>query len=366
MKPIARNLIVLSLLALSSLAAAPAPPYLVYLPLVTRNAIRIDGPALSFGYGWTIYHYSKLRVGGEYPPTSFNWIQITQNDAPEEYCGANRLPYHVLLRLNKAEAGVSAQAVADDAWTWAHNMQSDGGHCVDAFAIGNEPNLSGAGAYNGPIDALHYADQLCAAYDAIKATDPTFIVVTAGLAPTGEVFDLNFALDEEIYLKQMLDHLVDTRGRADDCYDVLGYHNYGFRAGYATPPDDPACPSGMCYRGVERIREILLGFGVYKRIWSTETGWLRDYRAECNPQNAPWVVFFQGFEVTEQQQSDQIVNAFQYARANWPWLGAIFPFNLDFNKRPYWESDHCYDEQGWLAVKDFPAEAALEAMPKWP
>jgi hypothetical protein len=69
--------------------------------------------------------------------------------------------------------------------------------------------------------------------------------------------------------------------------------------------------------------------------------------------------------MSDQAQADNLVGAFQYARANWPWLGGIFVFNLDFNP-PRRSSDRCYDEQGWFGVQGHGAEAALETMPKTP
>lgn len=339
---------------------AAGPIHLLHLPLISHNFRAFNGPQVPFGYGWIVFDYTAHRPGGKYAPTSFNWIQVTQNPPSEELCDHHRLPYNVLLRLNKTEANIPTQEIADDAHGWAQNLKRAERNCVEAFAIGNETNLAGAGAYNGPINAAAYADQLCAAYHAIKAVDPNYIVVSAGLAPTGDIYDPNLAVDEEIYARQMLDQIAITQGRADACFDVFGYHNYGFRTGVTTSPDDAACPSGMCYRGVERIYTLLRAFGVNKRIWTTEFGWLRDYRAECS--SAIWNVFFAGFEVADQQQADHLVEAFAYARQNWPWMGAMFLFNLDFHKRPWWESDHCYDEQGWFAVQGYPAEQALEQM----
>jgi hypothetical protein len=120
----------------------------------------------------------------------------------------------------------------------------------------------------------------------------------------------------------------------------------------------------MCYRGVEDAWAVLQENGVGKRIWTTETGWMRDFVAGgCG--SAPWAPIFAGFPMSDQAQADNLVGAFKYARANWPWLGAIFVFNLDFNP-PRRSLDPCYDEQGWFAVQGHAAETALEAMPKTP
>lgn len=355
-------------------AAAAVVTHTVFLPFVARNAITFQGPSISFGYGWNVYEYWKFRNGGT-NTTSLTWLKLVADtpidQAQAEFCNNNRLDYAILLRLNHADAGAeSLQWVADRSFEWAVEMQNIGGSgkCTEAFEIGNEPNLSGTGAYNGPVDPERYADQLCAAYNAIKAVDPNYIVVSAGLAPTGVYSDPTVVLDEEDFLRRMLARIRDEHnGDAGACFDVLGHHNYGFRTGHATSPTDEAlCPSGMCFRGAERMWNILYGeYGVAKRIWSTEIGWLRDFNVEsCLVVNPGVFSFFTGFENSDQEQADELVAAFQYARANWPWSGAMFVFNYDFNHRPPWQANHCYDEQGWFAVDGYPAESALENMPK--
>jgi hypothetical protein len=355
------------------------------MPSLQKNAVFFTGPTVPFGYGWGVFNWRYFRPGElfNYGSTSFNWIKMTDNpgNATAELCNEKRIPYNVLLRLNKAEAGVSPEDVGDDAYTWALDMKnaSGAGKCVEAFEIGNEPNLSGPGLYNGPVDPEAYADQLCAAHDAIKGVDPSFIVVSGGLAPTTSLYpDETVVMDEEAFLRRMLARIGEAHdGDAGACFDVLGYHNYGFRTGHLTEPNDdpydPDCPDGMCFRGVERIQTILwIEFGVPKKIWATEVGWLRDFM-QNDPACANLLAVFSGFENSEQEQADELVGAFRYARFNWLWVGAMFVFNLDFNQRPWWLADHCIDEQGWFAVQGlsdyedtYAAKAALEAMEKLP
>ena len=109
---------------------------------------------------------------------------------------------------------------------------------------------------------------------------------------------------------------------------------------------------------------MLQNSGINKPIWTTETGWMRDYVSGGCP-NSPWGPIFAGFPMSDKAQADNLAGAFQYARANYPWLGGIFVFNLDFNP-PRRSADPCYDEQGWFAVQGHAAEVALEAMPKAP
>lgn len=359
------GLLLIAVLSPLRATAQPQTTRTIFLPLVTKNFMGFSGPELPFGYGWGVYDWRAYWPSfTRYPATSFNWIKIAENPEPAALCGSNRLPYFVLLRLNKADANATPQQVADDTWTWAHELEiAPGvGKCVDAFEIGNEPNLSMTGAYGGPVNPETYADQLCAAYTAIKNTDPSFVVVSAGLAPTAGLPNPTLALTDTVFLRRMLERIKATNnGDAGACFDVLGYHNYGFRTGYATEPFNAACAERSCFRGVEDIFTILRQeYGVTKRIWSTEIGWMRDFiSGGCGA--APWVPVFAGFQLSEAEQANQLVQAYQYARANWPWMGAMFVFNLDFNLRP---QNLCADEQSWFAVKGFQAEAALEAMPK--
>jgi hypothetical protein len=66
--------------------------------------------------------------------------------------------------------------------------------------------------------------------------------------------------------------------------------------------------------------------------------------------------------VSEQKQADNLVGAYEYATTNYPWMGGMFIFNLNFNIAP-WITDPC-EQMRYYAVANRPAEAALTAMPK--
>jgi len=376
------------LLSLAMQAPPPRPldppeqrphTYTVFLPSVLNKTLgqpvrRVES---SFAYGWSVFQYQsyyQLQPGQtstgypQYADSSFNWLKVTASPDSKYLCGPDRLPYKVLLRLNKTDANATPQQVADDTWQWAHWMAPDSQpRCVDAFEIGNEPNLSGPGQYNGAVNPVQYANQLCAAYDAIKRTDPAFTVLSAGLAPTGGFADHTQGMESLAYMRAMLDAIQAnpiSHGDPGGCFDVFAYHNYGFRVSYDTDPHSAACPADMCFRGVEDAWGVLQAYGITKPIWTTETGWMRDYVAGgCGA--SPWGPVFAGFPMSDKAQADNLVGAFQYARAHYPWLGGIFVFNLDFNP-PRRSTDPCYDEQGWFAVQGHAAEAALEAMAKLP
>ena len=61
------------------------------------------------------------------------------------------------------------------------------------------------------------------------------------------------------------------------------------------------------------------------------------------------------------QAATNLVGAFQYADTNWPWMGAMFVFNLDFNQNP--ALSEC-EQMRYYSIKGKPAESALATMSK--
>ena len=249
-------------------------------------------------------------------------------------------------------------------------LASNSGANIDAYEIGNEVNLDASYGWNAPPVAADYAELLCVAYSNIKAADPTAIIVSAGLAPTGRVQG-NWQghpghngqyQDEREYLREFL-----AAGGAD-CLDALGYHPYGFSADFDAQPDtassDPTqnCTNGFCFRGTEEIYAIMEANGLGGvKVWATEFGWIVDPPSACQSdprwQGRQWQI------VSEQKQASNLRGAFEYAEANWPWMGAVIIFNLNFNA-PGWY-DEC-EPMRYYAVQGRPAESALRDMPKNP
>jgi hypothetical protein len=67
--------------------------------------------------------------------------------------------------------------------------------------------------------------------------------------------------------------------------------------------------------------------------------------------------------VSDQKQASNLVGAFTYAEANYPWMGGMFVFNLNFNTAPWFE---LCDPMRFYSVEGRPAETALGSMPKNP
>jgi hypothetical protein len=311
-------------------------------------------PHLGYGANVAAWDTNLLSSMG------FNWIKVF--NAP-----GSDLPQNALIRLDAHHThlgdvtgfGDSVQALA----------QNNGAY-IDAYEIGNEVNLDASYGWGASPIAADYKTLLCEAYNRIKLADPTAIVVSAGLAPTGRVQGNwnghaghnGLYQDEREFLREFL----DAGGGA--CFDALGYHPYGYSADFDATPDvgssDPTqnCVNGFCFRGVEKIYEIMdteysLG---HKTVWATEFGWIVEPPSHClsDPSwsGRIWQI------VTLEKQASNLRGAYEYAEAHYPWMGGLFIFNLNFNEGPYPECE----QMRFYAIKGRPAQTALTAMPKNP
>ncbi len=302
----------------------------------------------TFGYGFNMAAWDTSRLQS----MGFNWMKVF--NAP-----GSKQPVNVLLRLD-ANAGhlSNVNGFGDNIQSIAQNS----GAYIDAYEIGNEPNLDASYGWTTSPNAADYVTMLCEAYGRIKAADPTAIVVSAGLAPTGRVTGNwnghaghnGLYQDEREFFKEF----VAAGGGA--CADAIGYHPYGYAADYDTAPDpDPNCTNGFCFRGVEKLYELMQANGLGdKKVWATEFGWLVLPPDSCTSDGSwdgrLWQV------KSETEQASNLVGAFDYATTNWPWMEAMFVFNLNFNKAGY----AACEQMRFYAVQDRPAESALSTMPK--
>ncbi len=194
---------------------------------------------------------------------------------------------------------------------------------ITAVEVGNEPNL--INEWIQTPNAWQYTQMLRVAYTEIKAAAPDMIVVSGGLAPTittpgrGAVNDLEFA-------QEMLDN------GAGQWLDAFGYHPYGYDQAPEVSPD----AHELVFRRTERLRAIMEAHGVFKQVWLTEFGWLRDPGEDgvsCS-ENDPEFKGFSWLRVSGQTQANYLVRAFQYADAHWPWVGPMFVWNLNWSQQP--------------------------------
>jgi polysaccharide biosynthesis protein PslG len=218
---------------------------------------------------------------------------------------------------------------------------------VAAYEVWNEPNLA---VENGGVPATpaDYLATLAAAYPAIKAGDPCALVIAAPLAATstddGKTAVADVPFFEELY---RLDGGLFLR-----VADLVGMHPGGgpFPPKDSWPISKPE-QSTRYFRHIERLREIMLRYNDQRQVWITEVGWSIS-KAPGAP--AP--------PVTRRQQGDFLVAALRYTKANYPWVSAIFVWNLNFAVTgrpddekstfglldPDWTPRH-----GYLALQDY-------------
>jgi len=227
---------------------------------------------------------------------------------------------------------------------------------VQAYEIWNEQNLSREWGHTP--NAAEYMALLKAAYKAIKAADPNAIVVSGGPTPTGATGP--DSIDDRLYLQQMYDH-----GLKYAC-DAVGVHPSGF----ANPPDSKWPEGDLPNKGfddhpsfffrntMEDYHNIIVRNGDNKRLWATEFGW-----PSSQNMGSPVQGWEYAGEITEQQQADYIVRAYQMGKS-WGWVDMMFLSNLDV--APWLGKDHeaakyCIVYPNWAGR---PAFAALANMPK--
>jgi hypothetical protein len=190
---------------------------------------------------------------------------------------------------------------------------------VHAWQIWNEPNLSLYLApqwkSGRPFAPVRYRSLLNAAYRAIKAVDPSNLVVTAGTAPYGDPLPGGSRIMPARFWREVL-CVSGTRLRARRCpsparFDALAHHPYGIRGptSHARNADDVALPDlGRLTRIVRAaVRHRTVFPARAKQLWVTEVSW------DSSPPDpdgvpaerfAPWVS--EALSVLERQGTDVV------------------------------------------------------------
>ncbi|MCS6800541.1 MAG: cellulase family glycosylhydrolase [Chloroflexota bacterium] len=343
-------------------SAAPLPPPapakgIGYGVMTLAAPDRLDR-AKSIGFNW-------VKVIGSWKavqPTdrhSFNWAGL---DGDVERAVSRGM--RILLRVDEPPSwatGTEARnapplddsALADFLAAVATRYRGK----IQAYQIWNEQNTSLE--WGGrPPDPAKYARMLKALYPKVKAADPNALIVLGGLATTGDAGTGAEAWGDLVYLRALYEH------GAKGFFDAIASHAYG--GPYAPETPASAAPLGVYFRRAEDHRKIAEQFGDDPAVWITEFGWLHNFEApRCDlatydPYRAPW-------HVSEATQADYLVRAFRYAHQNWPWVGPMFIYNLDFAIDPW--RVRCDPNRFFSLVRGNGAPSlamsALAAMPRW-
>jgi hypothetical protein len=213
---------------------------------------------------------------------------------------------------------------------------------IEAYQIWNEPNLNrpdGGGEWGcRPPNAAEYVRLLKSAYAGVKKGAPLALVISAGLTPTGSCCDV--AIPDDKYLEQMYQAM---GGSSTGYFDVLGVHAAGFHAAPNISPDEAAANKAayggerfFTFRRVEDLRKIMVKYGdTNKKVAVLEFGWSTDSRPDSP---------YHWHAVTEEQQGDYLVQAFEWAKNHWqPWIGlmvVVYMPDVDWTEaqEQYWWS----------------------------
>lgn len=181
---------------------------------------------------------------------------------------------------------------------------------VSAYEIWNEPNLYYEWGDRRP-DPAAYAELLKVAYLAVKAVDPQALIISGGLSTTGEGSPT--ALGDLAFIRGMYE------GGAKGYFDALGSHPYAY--GRAPAEVDPW---GLSLSRVAEQRAVMEAAGDGETpIWITELGWVIHSHWDLGEH--------QDIGVSEAQQAEYIVDTLNRVPQAWPYVQAVFIFNLDFS-----------------------------------
>jgi polysaccharide biosynthesis protein PslG len=217
--------------------------------------------------------------------------------------------------------------------------------CIQAYQVWNEPNLAREWGNSRP-DPAQYVQFLQKAYAAIKRGNPNAIVVSAGMAPTGD--NSHLAMPDDLFYEGMYRAM---GGSSNGYFDMLGVHGAGFAAPPETSPEEAASNQRyggyrfFAFRHVEDIRAIMERYGDGgKKVVLLEFGWTFD------PVNAAYKWHGADAGITDMVQAEYLKRSYEYAAANWqPWIGLMSLLtmpNLDWLQ----DGDPRDEEQYWWAI----------------
>jgi hypothetical protein len=181
---------------------------------------------------------------------------------------------------------------------------------IHYYQIWNEPNGNDEWGLQD-VDPEAYSELLCLTYRAIKEVDPTAVVLAGALTPTLAMDGRN--MNDLIYLQRMYN------AGAGECFDIMSAQGYGLWSG-AT--DQRLRPTVINFPHHLFLRDLMvINNDGHKPIWISEMGW----------NVAPQGMEARFGRVTEAQQAEYTIEAYERIKREWPWVGVA---NYWFLKRP--------------------------------
>jgi len=284
-------------------------------------------------YGLNLYDLLYTHNPDKVTEIQFTWIKLIEH-LPNLSTECPQIHHKLLFRIPFPEHDQDWEEWGRD---WG-GVAAEYRDCIDAYEIGNEPNLAWEWGLGNP-DPAATVEVLRIAYTNIKAVDPEAIVVAPAVSPTGSVPpEVEEVWDDRRFLRAMY------QAGAKPYFDVLGAHPFGFKYPPETDPEsiyydpnEPEYPNnpdpvdGLCFRRAEQWRAVMEEFGdAEKQIWATEVGYIikpPDYCHDLYDWPTRW------WHVLDPDTHGWYLSrAFEYAAEHWPWMGPMFVFNLDFSR----------------------------------
>lgn len=190
---------------------------------------------------------------------------------------------------------------------------------IGAYEIWNEPNL--ALEWGPRVSAPAYVEMLKAVAPVIRAADAHAVIVAAALGPTG-YNDPKVGIDDVRYLEQLEAY---QNGVYRSVADVQGSHPYGYRsapellAPERSNTGEYTNHPSFYFRRIEQQRLAMIRAGDGDRaMWVTEFGWGSGNFPEFS-------------DVSEETRAQWTVQAVQQMRTHYPWVAAMFLWNLNWS-----------------------------------
>jgi PKD repeat protein len=303
------------------------------------------GNLVAMGFNWAKGYVAWSDAGAG---PSYNWTSVN-----DQISGFVTGVDHVLLRINgPTPAGINNPPLStSDLNAFRDFTEALAAHVsatwrpqgleTIAYEIWNEPNLDYEWGWLPPSPA-EYTALLKKGYVGIKAGDSRAIVVSAGMATTGDsVLELEFA--QKLYgTTGIMGDLIFVRGMYDNgakgYFDVMGNHPYGGAYAPETPKSEVSIP--VYFRRAEEHRQVMLDKGdASTPMWATEVGWVLD--TDCD------LGYFNWMKISESLHAQYLVGAYAYAEEHWSWMGPMFMFNLDFATVPWY---HYCEQMRWHSI----------------
>ncbi|MCA9871818.1 MAG: beta-galactosidase [Anaerolineae bacterium] len=356
---------------------SPDVPFRLFFPVIGHNPVE-------FGYGIMPAENNPASAVGHVQALGLDWVKILlpwkavepqQGQYDWGWIDSQVNPYaaagiNVLLTISKApdwarpiDDDRSVEGMPANPATYAAFVAQVAGRYagrIQAIEVWSEQNIWYEVGGVGRVDPVAYGSLLRQAYHAIKATNPTLMVITGGLLPTGA--PLPYALDDIEYLDQL--YGLGVKGY----FDAVGAHPGGYNcpalADWRTVTDPTALFQGpftarhhsWCFLGtMEGYRNVMVSHGDGgKKIAATNFGWA----SAANPING----YQYAADNTFAEQAQWIVEAYQWGK-NSGWVNLMILWNLDFGE--YYPSDNPVIYWSLLRQSGpVPAYSAVASMPK--